>query len=244
MGAIGYIYILTNEHMPHLVKIGRTLRDPEARALEISSATGVPTPYRVFWAALVDDHERVELFLHRKLVKYRVGKEFFQLQAEEAQSSVTSLLADNSVKIYEEKSIAAAQAARDQEEYERKIHIEAARQEAIKRRENEQIEEQKRKNSQRLIELRKSINALEFHLEHPSFYDEWPKYSGLLMGFLFLILGAQYHHTSAFVIGVICIPTSLWLISSDNKDKEDRRKQLLDLKKRYDDLKAGRTEVS
>lgn len=43
----GHIYILVNPSMEGLVKIGKTTRDPESRARELSQATGVPTPFYV-----------------------------------------------------------------------------------------------------------------------------------------------------------------------------------------------------
>lgn len=38
----GWVYILSNEYMPGIYKIGMTTNSPEARAKELSSATGVP----------------------------------------------------------------------------------------------------------------------------------------------------------------------------------------------------------
>ena len=50
---MGYVYILTNEAMPNLVKIGYTDRTPEERAAELykdqnSAVTGVRVPFDVF----------------------------------------------------------------------------------------------------------------------------------------------------------------------------------------------------
>jgi hypothetical protein len=47
----GFIYVLINVSMDGLVKIGKTQRDPEKRAIELSSATGVPTPFIVAFEA-------------------------------------------------------------------------------------------------------------------------------------------------------------------------------------------------
>ena len=41
----GYVYVLSNNSMPGLLKIGYTERDVKTRANEISNATGVPEPY-------------------------------------------------------------------------------------------------------------------------------------------------------------------------------------------------------
>jgi hypothetical protein len=63
------------------VKIGKTQRDPTERAKELSSATGVPTPFVVVYQCEFQDCYKAELFIHTKLERYRVSnnREFFQL---------------------------------------------------------------------------------------------------------------------------------------------------------------------
>jgi hypothetical protein len=41
------VYVLTNEAMPGLVKIGLTTDSLESRILQLSSATGVPLPFKM-----------------------------------------------------------------------------------------------------------------------------------------------------------------------------------------------------
>ena len=82
----GYVYCLTNEAIPKLVKIGKTARDPQVRAAEISAATGVPTPFEVAWARKVPDMDKAEAALHAALSDYRLTRrrEFFRCTAAEA----------------------------------------------------------------------------------------------------------------------------------------------------------------
>ncbi len=47
MSGNGYVYVLMNSSMRGLVKIGKTEREPEERAKELSASTGVPTPFMV-----------------------------------------------------------------------------------------------------------------------------------------------------------------------------------------------------
>jgi hypothetical protein len=77
----GYIYVLTNSSAQGIVKIGKTQRDPNDRAKELSSATGVPTPFVVVYQCEFQDCYKAELFIHSKLERYRVSsnREFFQL---------------------------------------------------------------------------------------------------------------------------------------------------------------------
>ncbi len=83
----GYIYILQNPSLSesHL-KIGRTERDPDGRAVEISRATGVPTPFEVVWWSESVDCHLAESILHHHLDRYRTNatREFFDLEIDEA----------------------------------------------------------------------------------------------------------------------------------------------------------------
>lgn len=69
----GWVYILTNEAMPGLVKIGLTTRTPKERAAELSSSSGVPLPYVVAWARAVSDCAYVEKAVHRMMDDKRVN---------------------------------------------------------------------------------------------------------------------------------------------------------------------------
>jgi hypothetical protein len=76
----GFVYILTNEWMPDIVKIGRTARDVELRASELWQ-TGVPAPFDVFTKVSTPDCVGLEAKMHGALRKYRVAKnrEFFRV---------------------------------------------------------------------------------------------------------------------------------------------------------------------
>ncbi|MDF1851945.1 MAG: GIY-YIG nuclease family protein [Verrucomicrobiales bacterium] len=83
----GYIYILQNPSLDEThLKIGRTTRDPDERAAEISSSTGVPTPFEVAWWSESVDCHRAESILHHHLTPYRTNtaREFFELDLDEA----------------------------------------------------------------------------------------------------------------------------------------------------------------
>ena len=81
----GYVYILTNEFMPGLVKIGRTSGDPEARAAQLYQ-TGVPTPFEVSYSVATPDCVHLELVMHEVLADVRVSdsREFFRCCKNEA----------------------------------------------------------------------------------------------------------------------------------------------------------------
>ena len=86
-----WVYVLSNPSLPkEYLKIGYTKLSPDERAIQISSATGVPTPYKVEWAYKCFNGEIVERMTHEKLKAFRVNnrKEFFHISLEEAKDSI------------------------------------------------------------------------------------------------------------------------------------------------------------
>ena len=75
-----YIYILTNESMPDLVKIGRTDKSIEQRIKGLDN-TSIPLPFKCFYAAEVNDARIVEPKLHRIFSDKRIrhNREFFRI---------------------------------------------------------------------------------------------------------------------------------------------------------------------
>ena len=78
------VYVLTNEAMPGLVKIGLTDGSVEERIAQLSATTSVPLPFECYYAAEVDDMKRVEKLLHQLFAEHRVNpkREFFRIDAE------------------------------------------------------------------------------------------------------------------------------------------------------------------
>jgi len=94
--SVGYIYILSNSAMPGLLKIGYTTKDQvKERAQELSAATGVPEPFQIEYYCLTRNVEEVENKTHQYFSSHRVkGKEFFNLDAQEAVKFVDTLVQD------------------------------------------------------------------------------------------------------------------------------------------------------
>jgi hypothetical protein len=78
----GYVYVMSNESMPGIVKIGRTTGRPGKRASELFT-TGVPTPFRVEYAVHVADTVAAERAAHERFESYRVSsrREFFRVDS-------------------------------------------------------------------------------------------------------------------------------------------------------------------
>jgi len=78
------VYVLTNEAMPGLVKIGRTTDSLQTRLTQLSAATGVPLRFEPHFAAEVDDGVRLERTLHQLFDDHRINpkREFFRVAPE------------------------------------------------------------------------------------------------------------------------------------------------------------------
>ncbi len=91
----GYVYVLINPSMEGLVKIGKTTKDPKERAKELSSATGVATPFIVAYYKAFSNCDEAERMIHKQLeakgVRYNSNREFFEIETCEAVEIVSSL---------------------------------------------------------------------------------------------------------------------------------------------------------
>lgn len=78
------IYILTNEAMPGLVKIGLTTDSVESRITSLSTHSGVPLPFECYFAAEVKDCAKLEKTLHQLFSEDRINpkREFFKTDPE------------------------------------------------------------------------------------------------------------------------------------------------------------------
>jgi len=83
------IYILVNESMPDLVKIGRTNRSIEQRIKELDN-TSVPLPFQCFYAAEVINAALVESRVHKIFSDKRLrgNREFFRVDPDQAVQAI------------------------------------------------------------------------------------------------------------------------------------------------------------
>lgn len=77
------VYILTNPVIPDLVKVGWTT-NLEERVRQLSSHSGVPVPFEVYYACKVSDAAKVEKCIHDGFGDHRVNprREFFEINPE------------------------------------------------------------------------------------------------------------------------------------------------------------------
>lgn len=82
---MGLVYVLTNPVMPGLVKIGCTEQDDAGGRIAQLYSTGVPVPFKIEFAARVEDTQGVEQALHRAFAPNRINpkREFFRLEPDQ-----------------------------------------------------------------------------------------------------------------------------------------------------------------
>lgn len=80
----GIVYVLSNEGMPGLLKIGMTRQDDVAQRMSELYTTSVPFQFNCVYACRVDDCKKVENALHTAFSTDRVNpkREFFRMSAD------------------------------------------------------------------------------------------------------------------------------------------------------------------
>jgi len=90
----GYVYVLINPSMQGLVKVGKTKKNPETRAKELSSSTGIATPFQVAYKSFFQNISLAENFVHSELENkgYRLSdnREFFDADLTEIINIIVS----------------------------------------------------------------------------------------------------------------------------------------------------------
>jgi hypothetical protein len=88
-----FVYVLVNKSIPGMVKIGMTVRNVDERAKEISSATGVPTPWVPIYSFQCFNSYKLEQEIHEYLDAIRVNenREMFAMSSTDAIKIVKQL---------------------------------------------------------------------------------------------------------------------------------------------------------
>lgn len=90
------IYILTNPVIPDLIKIGRT-ENLEERVRSLSSHSGIPVPFEVYYACVVKNSVMVERRIQHAFGDHRINpkREFFRINPVRVLSILELLELDN-----------------------------------------------------------------------------------------------------------------------------------------------------
>jgi T5orf172 domain len=111
----GIIYILTNQAMPGLVKIGQTQGAVEDRMRQLDT-TGIPLPFECFYAVEVPDPARAERAIHEAFDDHRLRKnrEYFRISPDRPKAILELVQVRNVTPGYDVVSEPGDQAALDE----------------------------------------------------------------------------------------------------------------------------------
>lgn len=86
----GWVFVLSNDAVPGMVKIGSSLKDPALYAKELDK-TPLPTPYVVGYEVLVEDPQLLEQAAGERLAHFGIGKNWFRCSVAEAARTLESV---------------------------------------------------------------------------------------------------------------------------------------------------------
>lgn len=158
----GWVYVISNQAMNGLVKVGYSTKDPELRAEELNH-TGSPHPYVVEYEVLLENPYQIEQKVHKLLKDVHEGKEWFRCSIEEAIAAIyqtvgDAIITENFKKTQREKAEQIYRQKREQEIKEQEIERQKKEQE-IKERE---IKEKLRDEENRIKQEYEKIIATRF----------------------------------------------------------------------------------
>lgn len=93
---VGYLYVLSNEYSPGLLKIGFTTKSVEERALELYT-TGVPAKFKIEYKIKIVDPQVWESKVHKALNNKKINKEWFKLSVDEAVVIIGSVVGEEPI---------------------------------------------------------------------------------------------------------------------------------------------------
>lgn len=93
---LGWIYVLSQDAMPGIVKIGQSAADPVWRAQQLQT-TGVPGSFYIEYKGLFEGFEALEGAVHRKLSDHRItaNREFFKISPAAAVLAIKQTAIEN-----------------------------------------------------------------------------------------------------------------------------------------------------
>lgn len=95
-----WLYVLTNESLQGKIKIGFTAKDPRVRCEELYN-TSIPTAYKIEYEILVENAQRLEMIVHKKMEHCRVAmnREFFECSPQVAINIVEKVIDEEKIEV-------------------------------------------------------------------------------------------------------------------------------------------------
>jgi hypothetical protein len=178
----GFVYIMSNEAFKEgLLKIGMSSSDPtEFRSHDLYT-TGVPSPFKVEYFAFVDDHEKIEKIIHKRLEHKRPNyqREFFSCTVSDA-----IILIRESASIHYEKVLYKSPEEIENEQ-KRKEWLEKKNQKKLEELATEREQEEKKKREEEEKIKKEREKKLGYKVEN--FLHKCLKLFAALIAFIFII---------------------------------------------------------
>lgn len=208
---LGYVYVMSNEAMPGLYKIGCTARHPSERASDLNN-TSVPSPFVVEYCMLIDNYPNIERLVHKELSAYNFGKEFFKYDLDKCILAIKKIAGHSSQysEEYRDKQMKARVEGREaqylRELYEQRERERRAREEQVRRKMVERAREEAalREREERKRKVQQEEEPPEEEV------DKWLRnffmYTSVIgSGMLAAHIGRKYHSGLAFfIVYAIC----------------------------------------
>ena len=102
----GWVYIVTNEAIPGLVKVGYTTRSDLKLRLQEFNRAELPYPYEEAYALWVEEPRLIEQRVHQALATHRENKEWFRCSVEHAKKTIQEIAGPESAKATIQKIVA------------------------------------------------------------------------------------------------------------------------------------------
>lgn len=231
----GWIYVITNQAMPGLVKVGYSTKDPELRAGELNH-TGSPHPYLVEYELLIDEPYQVEQKTHRLLSSKREAKEWFRCSPEEAVVAIKQSAGNGAItETYKRAERARAEALHQQQLQKKEEQLK--QQQAEQKIENRLVAEEAaiRQKYQQVLETECPLD------------QQWIIWLLCLVGTIFGVLSAWLNipDSGAFIVAVIAGLISYPFIKNHFEEKREQTLSYMAFEKQRDkELAVVRAKVT
>jgi len=191
-----FLYIISNESMPGMIKVGRTSTSVEQRMGELNT-TGIPTKFEIEVVFSVSNSKEAEKKAHTSLKRYRVSKqrEFFKVPVTTA---IKKLIQDvDSLAVHKAREGLNVKNIID-------FHEKKKRKEAEVAIEQRAVEARKRNSKINSLLLAQKSLEVEYRKLGPKRYETGEWWSILFVPFEIILLGEKFFYL-CFVVGVISI---------------------------------------
>ena len=228
----GWVYVISNNAMPGLVKVGYSTKDPGLRAEELNH-TGSPHPYVVEYEMLIEEPYEIEQKTHKLLSSKHEAKEWFRCSAEEAIAAIKQVSGNRIItETYQRAERAKAEALHQRE-------LEA--QEVRQQREKAEQDIKDRLRNEEAIIRKKYEEQIAASFSPRPFWNYWLG-GGILVFIVLAIFDPKISNVAGFMLPVVVGAVAGFVLQQYFENKRKQSSSYVALEKQRDkELAAVRT---